>query len=152
MVITTTGDGPPSCDGTNNHLNHAKCAIQQVGDAHADIQVAMGRFRDGDDAPLGPPVGTDCVGAAFGCAACDTGDGTDCTAEMNMADRFRLLVPAFPIAALLISSLAPARSSFAPCTRKIRTHHPRSFFPLDGLGALMLLLLATWYREREEGL
>ncbi|MCP4447052.1 MAG: hypothetical protein GY811_17145 [Myxococcales bacterium] len=41
--------------------------------------------------------------------------------------------PAFPIAALLISSFAPAKSSFAPCTRKIRTHHPRSFFSLDGL-------------------
>jgi hypothetical protein len=43
--------------------------------------------------------------------------------------------PVVPIAALLISSFAPANSSFSPCTRNNWPHHPRSFFSLAGLDA-----------------
>ena len=86
-----TGNGTSSCGGADQRIDHAKCAIQQVVDAHADIQFGMGRFR-------ATPDGSDSCGAcedgtAIDCSACNGSGGAGCTANMRDPDRFQLLVP-----------------------------------------------------------
>lgn len=88
----STGQGPPTCGGSDELLNHAKCAIQQVMDAHADISFAMGRFRS-DNPPDSPSCTSDCTESGFTCSACNEGSGSGCTAAMSSANRFQLLVP-----------------------------------------------------------
>ena len=39
------GSGPPSCGGTDNKLNHAKCAINNIANSYGDMVFALGRFR-----------------------------------------------------------------------------------------------------------
>ncbi len=92
----STGQGPSSCGAGDTRIDHAKCAIQQVVDAHAEIQFGMGRFR-------ATPDGSDNCGAcedgtAIDCSACNGGFGINgdppvCDENMRDPDRFQLLVP-----------------------------------------------------------
>ena len=59
----STGQGPSSCGGEDTRIDHAKCAVQQVVDAYADIQFGMGRFRAGGN-----------------CTTCVDDDAIDCSA------------------------------------------------------------------------
>ena len=84
---SSTGQGPSSCGGEDTLIDHAKCAIQQVVDAYADIQFGMGRFRAGGNC-------TTCVDDdAIDCSACNGSGSAACTATMDSPDRFQLLVP-----------------------------------------------------------
>lgn len=86
-----TGQGSSSCGAADTRIDHAKCAIQQVVDAHSDIQFGMGRFR------TTPDGASDCFlceqNTAIDCVDCNEGNGSNCSAAMSSADRFQLLVP-----------------------------------------------------------
>mgnify|MGYP000035120966 FL=1 len=87
----STGQGSSSCGAADTRIDHAKCAIQQVVDAHSDIQFGMGRFR------TTPNGASDCFlceqNTAIDCSACNEGNSSNCSAAMSSADRFQLLVP-----------------------------------------------------------
>ncbi len=84
---SATGQGPSSCGGEDTRIDHAKCAIQQVMDAYADIQFGMGRFRAGGSCDA-------CVdGDAIDCSSCFGDPAGTCDANMDSPDRFQLLVP-----------------------------------------------------------
>lgn len=86
-----TGNGPSSCGGADTRIDHAKCAIQQVVDAHADIQFGMGRFRSTPNASDNCAA---CEGnTAINCSSCNGSPAGTCTATMDSPDRFQLLVP-----------------------------------------------------------
>ena len=71
---SSTGQGSSSCGGADTRIDHAKCAIQQVVDAHADIQFSMGRFRP--DEPAGAPSCSNCQENSFSCNAATKATGT----------------------------------------------------------------------------
>ncbi len=101
MIDTTqgnpTGSGPPSCLGpggtalTDNKLNHAKCAIQNIANSYGDMVLALGRFRNESSGTVTGTFPAGCcqqgpdVGAGGGCPA-----GPRCTANDDM---FEMLAP-----------------------------------------------------------
>jgi uncharacterized protein (TIGR03382 family) len=102
-----TGAGPPSCGGTDNRLNHAKCAINNIVNSYGDMVFALGRFRE---TPSGTFTST-CDGNGDGqgggndqcatsglnnCAACNcnganTACSASCTTSMRSDANFQLL-------------------------------------------------------------
>jgi len=135
-MTASTGQGTSSCGGGDTRIDHAKCAIQQVVDAHADIQFGMGRFR------TTPTTGDSCFlceqDTAIDCNSCDTGNGNNCSATMSSPDRFQLLVPFVPTANNAMKEWTNFNCGAAGCSLdpadspELRIPFGSSFTPIGG--------------------
>ncbi len=85
---TTTNQGPPSCGGVDQRIDHAKCAIYNVAAAYGDMVLGLGRFRE-------TTTDTDCSNgcsmSGIDCSACNTGTGASCTTAMSSDTRLEVL-------------------------------------------------------------
>ena len=89
MIDNATGFGPPSCTGAvDTRLDHAKCAINNIANSYGDMVLGLGRFRE-STTDTNPANG--CAMSGIDCGACNSNNGSGCTATMQSDARLEVL-------------------------------------------------------------
>ncbi len=90
-MTEATNSGPSTCGGTDQKINHAKCAIQNIANSYGgDIEFALARFRNVSGGTLTGAFPAGCCQNGPGAGSTGCLDGPDCDATDNM---FELLAP-----------------------------------------------------------
>ncbi len=84
----STGQGPPSCGGIDQRLDHAKCAIYNVAASYGDMVLGLGRFRL---STTDTNCANGCSMSGIECGSCNNSTGSGCTATMSNPGRLEVL-------------------------------------------------------------
>jgi uncharacterized protein (TIGR03382 family) len=87
-MATSTGSGPTSCGKTDNRINHAVCAINNIVNSYGDMVFSLAKFRETASGTPGDAFcTTGCSTNGPYCADCNpsTGGAFSCSSGSNCA-------------------------------------------------------------------
>ncbi|HTR53213.1 MAG TPA: MopE-related protein [Kofleriaceae bacterium] len=93
-MTDATGSGPPSCGGSDEKINHARCAINNIVNSYGgDMVFAFGKFRETPTGTYATSCATDCGTTEFAdCSACSANQTNQfCTPPGASDNLFQLL-------------------------------------------------------------